>query len=100
LVGLSYGAIPDWIGPNSNSYGIFIVGHPCYGWWLAGVSHLFELPEGAVEQEMREYGNVFGCGVVLDPNNNLAIFFTLNGQLLGKLMMEILRIKKYIFLIN
>jgi hypothetical protein len=65
--------------------------------------HLFELPEGTVEPEMKEYGNVFGCGLVLDPDNKLTIFYTLNGQLLGELMLEILRIKKsaYIFqLIN
>jgi hypothetical protein len=65
--------------------------------------HLFELPEGTVEPEMKEYGNVFGCGLVLDPDNKLTIFYTLNGKLLGELMLEILRIKKsaYIFqLIN
>jgi hypothetical protein len=42
------------------------------------------LPEGANRPEKKQYGNVFGCGLVLDPDNKLAIFFTLNGQLLGK----------------
>jgi hypothetical protein len=99
-VGLS-GAIADlWIGGYSNSYGISIVDHHYYGGWLAGELHRFELPEGAIQPEMKENGNIFGCGLVLDPDNNLAIFFTLNGQLLGEFMLEILIIKKYTFSIN
>jgi hypothetical protein len=82
------------IGGYSNSYAIHIVGHHhgYYGYYIAGTPHLFELPEGAVEQEMKENGNVFGCGLIVDPDNKLVIFFTLNGQLLGKLMLQILRI--------
>jgi hypothetical protein len=82
------------IGGYSNSYAIPIFGHHCFGCRLAGVPHHFELPEGAILQEMKPNGNVFGCGIVLDPDNKLAIFFTLNGQLLGELMLKILRIKK------
>jgi hypothetical protein len=41
---------------------------------------------------MKENGNAFGCGLVLNPEDNLAIFFALNGQLLGELVLEILRI--------
>jgi hypothetical protein len=48
------------------------------------------LSEGAVEQEMKQFGNVYGCGLVLDPKDKLWIFFTLNGQLLGELMLAIL----------
>jgi hypothetical protein len=54
------------------------------------------LPEGAVEPEINENGNVIGCGLVLEPDNKLAIFFTLNGQIWGELVLEILRIKKRI----
>jgi hypothetical protein len=99
--GLS-GAITDnsWIGEYTNSYAIPIGGPYCHGCWLAGEHHHFELPEGAVEQEIKEHGNVFGCGLVLDPEDKLAIFFTLNGQLLGKWMLEISIIKKYTFSIN
>jgi hypothetical protein len=56
--------------------------------WLAGEYHPFELPEGAIRPKMKKNGNVYGCGIVLDPNNKLAIFFTLNGQLLGELMLK------------
>jgi hypothetical protein len=90
--GLS-GAIADnsWIGQNSNSYAIqySYVSNRC---WLAGEEHRFELPEGAIRPEIRGNENVYGCGLVLDPDNILAIFFTLNGQLLSELVLEILRI--------
>jgi hypothetical protein len=88
IVGLSDGVTPYLISQNSNSYAISIpvLGHYLYGSFLDGEFHRFELPEGTVEQEMKENENVFGCGLVLEPDNKLAIFFTLNGQLLGKLM--------------
>jgi hypothetical protein len=104
-VGLS-GAIADnnsWIGHNSNSYAL-----PS-GWyvdecWLAGEPHRFEFefPEGAIRPERKNNGNFFGCGLVLDPDGKLTIFFTLNGQLLGNLILEILRTDKklHIFPIN
>jgi hypothetical protein len=64
---------------------------------LAGKRHhlplRFESPEGAQPTE-RNGINVLGCGLVLAPNNKLCIFFTLNGTLLGKLMLEVLRINK------
>jgi hypothetical protein len=28
--------------------------------------------------------NVYGCGLLLDPNDDWAVFFTFNGTLLGK----------------
>jgi hypothetical protein len=92
-VGLSGVAIPDWIGRDSNSYGIRIGLH-CYDCWLAGEYHPFELPEGAIRPEMKQNGDVWGCGLVLDPDNNLAIFFTLNGKLMGELMLEVLMINR------
>jgi hypothetical protein len=96
-VGLS-GAIADndnlWIGDFSNSYAIPILGPHCYACRLAGAQHLFELPEGAIRPKRKGLRNVYGCGLVLDPDNNLAIFFTLNGQLLGELVLGILRIKQ------
>jgi hypothetical protein len=61
---------------------------------LIGEPHLFELPGGAVQPEMKVYGNVnvYGCGLVLDPENNLAIFFTLNAKLMGEFGMRELRV--------
>jgi hypothetical protein len=82
------------IGQDSNSYAIPIVGAHCYFCCLAGEIHLFELSEGAIRPKRKDNGNVYGSGLVLDPDNNLAIFFTLNGQLLGELMLEILRTDK------
>jgi hypothetical protein len=62
--------------------------------WLAGKRYRFELPEGAIRPRWeRKSINVFGCGLVLDPNDKLAIFFTLNGKLAGKLVPKVLRIK-------
>jgi hypothetical protein len=47
------------------------------------------LPEGAIKPEKKEYGmDVFGCGLVLDPEDKLAIFFTRNGNLRGKSVIE------------
>jgi hypothetical protein len=85
FVGISDGAIPDHelIGEYSNSYAIPIVGHHFYGCWLAGEYRYFELPDGATRPERKHFGNVVGCGLVLEPDNKLAIFFSLNGQLLG-----------------
>jgi hypothetical protein len=87
----------SWIGEYSNSYALAI---PIGGneYLLSGEYHFFELPEGTIRPEMKENGNVFGCGLVLEPDNNLAIFFTLNGQLLSELVLvlDILRMDKKI----
>jgi hypothetical protein len=82
--GLSDGAIPKddddnlWIGKFSNSYAT-IFWFECL---LAGERHPFELPDGAIQPEPKDFGtNVMGCGLVLDSDNKLAIFFTSNGTL-------------------
>jgi hypothetical protein len=62
---------------------------------LAGESHPFELPDGAIQPEPKNVGkNVMGCGLVLDSDNKLAIFFTSNGYLSGEFVLEVLRIDK------
>jgi hypothetical protein len=48
--------------------------------------HYFDLPQGAIQPVRREYANVYGCGLLQDTDDNLAIFFTLNGKLLSKLL--------------
>jgi hypothetical protein len=40
-------------------------------------------PEGATKPECNGQGDVYGCGLLLGPKKELAIFFTLNGILLG-----------------
>jgi hypothetical protein len=40
--------------------------------------------EAARRPEMKGFLNVVGCGLIVEPDNKLAIFFTLNGKLLGK----------------
>jgi hypothetical protein len=93
-VGLSVGAIPDnlWIGGlYPNSYAI-PNDNEC---WLAGEIQQFELPEGTIRPRRNLYINVMGCGLVLDPEDKLWIFFTLNGQLLGKFwLLPVNRINK------
>jgi hypothetical protein len=86
--GLSDGAIPDndnlWIGEYSNSYSTNF----WFDCWLAGD---FELSEGAIERNFE--GNnldVCGCGLVLNSEDKLSIFFTLNGKLMGELVLEVL----------
>jgi hypothetical protein len=89
-VGLSGAIDTSWIGQNSNSYAVSSVFYYIDGCRLDGEYHRFELPEGATRPEEKDYGNVYGCGLVLDPDNKLAIFFTLNGNLFGELVLEFL----------
>jgi hypothetical protein len=93
-IGLSDGAIADhdnlWIGRYSNSYAFRDV----YSCWLAGQEHQFKLPLGVIQPSRKRGINVFGCGLVLDPENKLWIFFTVNGQLRGEL--GVLRVNKKI----
>jgi hypothetical protein len=92
-VGFSDGAIPDdnnsWIGGYPNSYAIHIAN--LYVCNLAGQPepHYFELPEGAIRPSWKcKSINVFGCGLVLDSEDKLCIFFTLNGKLMSELVLE------------
>jgi hypothetical protein len=87
---------PDnlWIGDYANSYAFSTGLYACY---LDGELHQLELPEGAIEPKFKANGiDVYGCGLVLDPEDKLCIFFTLNGNLLGELVLvlDALRINK------
>jgi hypothetical protein len=59
--------------------------HKCF---LAGKSRGFQLPADGIRQKHKgSWGNnVYGCGLLVDPNNELAIFFTLNGILMGQFL--------------
>jgi hypothetical protein len=53
------------------------------------------MPEGVILPHLRtDRINVFGCGLMLDPEDELWIFFTINGALVGKLALQILRVNK------
>jgi hypothetical protein len=66
---------------------------------LSGHEHFLEWPAGAVKPKWTGTGceDVFGCGLVLSVDNKLAIFFTTNGTLMGKLFHKNTR-QIYLFL--
>jgi hypothetical protein len=49
----------------------------------AGQRHVFEFPEGVIRPEVKQTGNVYGCGILINPGDKLTIFFTQNGILSG-----------------
>jgi hypothetical protein len=83
LVGLSTGNIPKYsfVGDLPNSYAIEDGYNYC---WLSGKEHHFEWPNGAIKPEWNGKGDVYGCGLLLNPENKLSIFFTVNGLLMGQ----------------
>jgi hypothetical protein len=83
LVGLSSGNIPNGsiVGYLQNSYAIGEGSKYC---WLSGQSHLFEWPNGAIGPKWNGRGDVFGCGLLLNAENEVSIFFTGNGLLMGQ----------------
>jgi hypothetical protein len=84
IVGLSSQKIPKYsaVGYFSNSYAI-----QCRSdyYLLSGKSYLFEWPNGAIKPKWNAKGDVVGCGVLLNPEQELSsIFFTVNGILMGR----------------
>jgi hypothetical protein len=69
-----------------NSYAIQRRGDWCL---LSGKLHDFEWPNGAIKPKWNGPGDVIGCGLLLNPENKLSIFFTLNGILLGKFLRDV-----------
>jgi hypothetical protein len=72
------------LGEYPNSYAISNVTGLLKWCRIAGSVRVFQLPtDDAIKPVPKENGtNVYGCGLVMDPNDKLAIFFTLNGILL------------------
>jgi hypothetical protein len=52
---------------------------------LSGKKHFFDWPAVAIKPIWTGYEDVFGCGLVLSPDDKLAIFFTTNGIQMGQL---------------
>jgi hypothetical protein len=69
------------IGCSTNFYGI---PDNCDFCFLEGEKHSFQWPQGAIKPKWKDQGNVVGCGIMISPKDNMSIFFTLNGQLMGK----------------
>jgi hypothetical protein len=82
-VGFSNGSLPEdsLVGESTNSYAIQHSHDNCL---LLGTSHWFEWPNGAIRPKWDGCGDVMGCGILLNSKNELAIFFTANGILMGK----------------
>jgi hypothetical protein len=52
-------------------------------YYLAGKQHKFERPAGAIDSSE----DIVGCGILLNSKNELSVFFTLDGTLIGKLLL-------------
>jgi hypothetical protein len=86
-IGLSVGSVQKGtcLGRTSNTYAM--QDDKCDYCLICGEARFLEWPLGAVKPKWTGTGceDVFGCGLVLSPDNKLAIFFTTNGILMGKL---------------
>jgi hypothetical protein len=51
---------------------------------LSGWKYQFDWPNGAIKPKWNDQGDVIGCGLLLNPANELSIFFTGNGILMGQ----------------
>jgi hypothetical protein len=58
---------------------------------IAGDIH--QWPEETIIAEWSGQGDVVGCGILVDPEGKLAIFFTLNGKLIGQLFRDMCGMK-------
>jgi hypothetical protein len=88
-VGLSSGNIPNGSIVGGLGFGLrnsyaMRSGYDCCR--LSGYEHHFEWPNGAIKPESKGQGDVLGCGLLLSSENEVSIFFTGNGLLMGKLL--------------
>jgi hypothetical protein len=88
-IGLSDGPIsglgyPYYVGYRPNTYAISSDYYYLFGCSIAGEQHNFTLPRGRNGPRKKNNGtDVYGCGLVINPEDKLAIFFTSNGTLIG-----------------
>jgi hypothetical protein len=61
-----------------------------YDFGVAGQYHHFEFPEGVIRPKLKETENVAGCGILIDSDDELTIFFTMNGILIGSAIIFLL----------
>jgi hypothetical protein len=70
---------------QANCYAISSRSHHCF---LSGIRDYFEWPNGVIKIKHKNNWNgpcdTYGCGLLLSPTNKLAIFFTVNGILMGQ----------------
>jgi hypothetical protein len=84
LIGLSDGTVPDGttIAGFKNSSAVMNGDDFC---WLNGDCHDFEWPIGTIKPEWKNgVGDVVGCGIMVNREDKVAIFFTGNGKLMGQ----------------
>jgi hypothetical protein len=81
------------LSPNSYAILISIPTGNFYQFGLAGQHHRYVFPNGVIRPEWKETENVAGCGILMNPDDKLTIFFTFNGILLGSVF-DILRTKQ------
>jgi hypothetical protein len=48
--------------------------------------HDFEWQNGAIKPRWNGEGDVYGCGLLMNTENKLSIFFTVNGLLMGQFL--------------
>jgi hypothetical protein len=87
-IGLSDRRIPadSSVGRTQNSYSFW---HGFNQQYLSGGQQLsFEWPEGAIQPEWNSDGAMIGCGLLLNPKNEWAIFFTAQGILMGNFVSD------------
>jgi hypothetical protein len=67
----------QWIGFSPNSYAIVIRIPEAnfYDFYHAGRNHHFEFPEGVIRPEQKDTENVIGCGILMNSDDKLTIFF-------------------------
>jgi hypothetical protein len=85
VVGLLYGRVNFGIsldGP-ANTYSTYSMNNISAN-ESSGKYELMELPVGVRHEPPNVQGNVYGAGILMDSNNKLTTFFTLNGFLLGE----------------
>jgi hypothetical protein len=75
---MSTTALPD---STPNAYALPELSSLCF---VSEKHHIFECPPGTIRPEWELNGNIIGCGLLLYQNDKLAIFFTVNGKLMGQ----------------